>query len=124
MFTTCPSPRPTMLLSRPLRLLSLQLSLLLVLASGLAAADQLRIQGVLFRDGDSVVRLLQHAGPPLWISDIGRRCVERYCRHCRSCRYRRPAERWTYIDDGKEIRITVVDDTIDAIDWKFEDHSW
>nr|WP_067299010.1 hypothetical protein [Marinobacterium profundum] len=117
------------------------------MASSLTAADQLRIRGVLFRDGDSVVRLLQHLGKPLWVSQIGYRCDERsfhssnhrntdrrserrylhdrrHDRNRNSCDYRSPAERWTYIDDGKEIRITVVADTIDAIDWKFKGHSW
>jgi hypothetical protein len=111
-----------------LRLPTLALSLLLLLTGSLARADQLYINGMLFRDGDSVVRLLQHAGPPLWVSQLGYRCDEHYYRYWRhrhnSCRYRRLVERWTYIDDGKEIRITVVDDTIDAIDWKFEGHRW
>ncbi len=125
--------------SATLRLTTLLLGLCLLLASGLAAADQLYIKGVLFRDGDSVVRLLQHAGQPLWVSQIGYRCDERSSyrrnhrhgfskrnRHHRhnGCDYRSPAERWTYIDAGKEIRITVVADTIDAIDWKFKGHSW
>lgn len=128
-----------------LRLSTLFLSLCLLLASGLVAADQLYIRGVLFRDGDSVVRLLQHAGQPLWVSQIGYRCDERFSyrgtdrrrfsersnrhdwrrgRNRNNCDYRSPAERWTYIDAGKEIRITVVADTIDAIDWKFKGHSW
>lgn len=125
-------------LRQPAKALPLLLALLLsssLLCSN-AAADQLRIKGVLFRDGDSVVRLLQHAGRPLWISQLGDRCVSRgdrryYRHHARrgrhsydSCRYRRPAERWTYIDTGKEIRVTIIDDTIDAIDWKFKGHSW
>ncbi len=119
---------------QPTTLLSLLLALLLGLPGGQVAADQLHIRGKLFRDGDSVVRLLQHAGEPLWISPIGYRCsaqLERrhYHRHDRRhrydrCRYRLPAERWTYIDAGKEIRVTIVDDTIDAIDWKFKGHSW
>ncbi|MCP8689904.1 hypothetical protein [Marinobacterium sedimentorum] len=128
---------------------TLLLNLCLLLASGMAAADQLYIKGVLFRDGDSVVRLLQQAGQPLWVSQIGYRCNERFSyrsshrstdrrgfsehryrhggRHGRNrnnCDYRSPAERWTYIDAGKEIRITVVADTIEAIDWKFKGHSW
>jgi hypothetical protein len=86
-----------------LRLPTLALSLLLLLTGSQAGADQLYINGMLFRDGDSVVRLLQHAGPPLWVSQLGYRCDERYYRYWRhrhdSCRYRRLVERWTYIDD-------------------------
>ncbi|UTW13601.1 hypothetical protein [Marinobacterium rhizophilum] len=112
--------------------------LLLLLSCGLFSgptlADQLHIRGKLFRDGDSVIQLLQHAGQPLWVSPIGYRCSSRFDRrHYRRyerrhghdrCRYRLAAERWTYIDAGKEIRVTIVDDTIDAIDWKFKGHSW
>ncbi|NVK41769.1 MAG: hypothetical protein HWE39_11055 [Oceanospirillaceae bacterium] len=98
--------------ARPIVLL---LTLLLTLP---ATADQIRIDGVLFRDGDSVVKLLNKVGPPLLISIIDSRCLDRYCR------YTSPAEQWTYVDDGKEIRIIVIEDTIEAIDWKFEEHSW
>jgi len=90
-------------------------SLLLSLA---ASADQIRINGHLFRDGDSVVKLLDKAGPPLLISIIESRCLDRYCR------YSSPAEQWSYIDDGKEIRVIIIEDTIDAIEWKFEGHRW
>jgi hypothetical protein len=117
-------------------ILSLLLVLLLSLLGSQAVADQLYIRGKLFRDGDSVVRLLQHAGQPLWVSPLGYRCSAQHDRHhyrrydrrhrhsYDRCRYRLPAERWTYIDAGKEIRVTIVDDTIDAIDWKFKGHSW
>ncbi len=119
-----PQPRRLsrrLMLCRRFRLrgyLTLCLALTGLLASTHAWSDQLRIQGVLFRDGDSIVRLLESLGPPLLISTIGTDCIDRYCR------YRTVAERWTYIDDGKEIRITVVDDTVEAIDWKFEGHRW
>lgn len=92
--------------------------LLCLLLSPAALADQIRIDGYLFRDGDSVVRLLDRVGPPLLISYIDHRCLDRYCR------YTTAAEQWTYVDDGREIRIIVVEDTIEAIEWKFEGHSW
>ncbi|GGO87456.1 hypothetical protein GCM10011348_40690 [Marinobacterium nitratireducens] len=98
-----------------MRRFSLLIAMLLSLP---AAADQIRIDGHLFRDGDSVVKLLNEVGPPLLISIIDSRCLDRYCR------YTSPAEQWTYLDDGKEIRIIVIEDTIDAIEWKFEQHSW
>ncbi|MFC6672544.1 hypothetical protein [Marinobacterium aestuariivivens] len=97
---------------RPIALLSC------LLLSLTAQADQIRIDGYLFRDGESVVRLLDKIGPPLLISYIDNRCIDRYCR------YTSPAEQWTYVDDGREIRIIVVEDTIEEIEWKFEGHSW